>query len=160
MTMRSTRIGIADNARQTAIGLLQTALTDALDLRLSVKQAHWTVSGPHFQPLHELFDSFIGPLDTEIDQLAERIATLGGTPDGRAKTVAATSSLGTYPIDAKGGNTHLKLLAERFAALGQTVRDSIAAADSVGDAGTADIFTATSRFMDQSLWFLEAHLES
>jgi starvation-inducible DNA-binding protein len=157
--MRQTRLGLSENARKTSISILQTGLSDALSLRLAVKQAHWTVRGPHFQQLHELFDSFVEPLDSEIDEIAERIATLGGTPDGRVEAVAKTASLAEYPVAATSGTDHLTALADRFAALGNTARDGIDVADSAGDADTADLLTATSRFLDQSLWFLEAHLD-
>ena len=157
--MRQTRLGLSENARKISIATLQTVLTDALSLRLAVKQAHWTVRGPHFQQLHELFDSFVAPLDAEIDETAERIATLGGVPDGRAEAVAKSAGLAAYPLEATRGTEHLTALADRFAALGNTVRDGIDTTDAAGDADTADLLTATSRFLDQSLWFIEAHLD-
>lgn len=157
--MKQTRLGLSDNARNTSTEVLQGTLTDALSLRLAVKQAHWTVRGPHFQQLHELFDSFIAPLDAEIDEMAERIATLGGTPDGRAETVAKAARLGEYPLDTISGTAHLTALADRFAVLGNAARGGIDTTDAAGDADTADLLTGTSRFLDQSLWFLEAHLD-
>lgn len=156
--MRRSRLGLTDNTKKTSIDLLQKALADAINLRLAVKQAHWIVRDARFQQLHEFFDSFVDPLDEEIDTMAERIATLGGAPDGRAVTAAKTSRLDPYPADAVSGEAHLEALAERFAALGDHVRASINAADEAGDADTADIFTGTSRFLDKTLWFLEAHL--
>lgn len=158
--MRHSRIGLPDNTKKTAIALLQKALVDTLDLRLAVKQAHWTVKGSDFQQLHELFDSFVGPLDDEIDTIAERISILGGVPDGRAATVGAESKLEAYPLEGAAGTSHLEWLADRFAALGDHVRNAIDQADEAGDADTADIFTGTSRFLDKSLWFIEAHLPS
>lgn len=154
--MRPTRHGLSENARTTSNTVLQANLADALNLRLAIKQAHWTVRGPRFQQLHELFDSFVAPLDAEIDEIAERIATLGGTPDGRAET-AATTRLDAYPAGLANGTAHLSALADRFAALGNTVRDGIDETDAAGDADTADLLTGTSRFLDQSLWFIEAH---
>ena len=156
--MRQTRLGLSGDARKTSIAILQTALTDALSLRLAIKQAHWTVRGPQFQQLHELFDSFVAPLDAEIDEMAERVATLGGTPDGRAEAVARGTGLAEYPLMAVSGVDHLTALADRFAALGNTVRDGIDTTDEAGDADTADLLTGTSRFLDQSLWFIEAHM--
>lgn len=157
--MRHTRLGLSQNTRAASISILQTALSDGLSLRLAIKQAHWTVRGPHFQQLHQLFDSFVEPLDAQIDEAAERIATLGGTPDGRVEAVAQASGLAQYPLEAVTGTDHLIALADSFAAFGNTTRDGIDAADDAGDADTADLLTATSRFLDQSLWFLEANLD-
>ncbi|MEL6596017.1 MAG: DNA starvation/stationary phase protection protein Dps [Pseudomonadota bacterium] len=156
--MRQTRINLSDNTRKTSIDLLQKALADAVDLRLAVKQAHWTVRDGRFQQLHAFFDSIVGPLDDEIDTMAERIATLGGVPDGRAVTAGSTSRLAEYGLETVSGDAHLEALADRFATLGNQIRADIDAADAAGDADTADIFTATSRYLDQTVWFLEAHL--
>lgn len=156
--MRATRIALVDNARQTSIVLLQQVLADALDLRLATKQAHWIVQGPQFQQLHELFDSFIGPLDDEIDGVAERLATLGGTPDGRVQTVAKTTGLPAYTIDAHTGSDHVAALADRFAMLGNSVRTAIDDTATAGDAVTSDLLTGMSRMLDQHVWFLESHL--
>lgn len=156
--MRTTRIALPDNARQTSIALLQQVLVDALDLRLATKQAHWVVQGPQFQQLHELFDSFVGPLDDEIDGVAERLATIGGTPDGRTQTAAKTTRLPEYNADAKTGPDHVAALADRYAMLSNAVRVAIDGTASAGDAVTSDLLTGTSRMLDQNIWFLESHL--
>ena len=156
--MRTTRIALADNARQTSIVLLQQVLADALDLRLATKQAHWIVQGPQFQQLHELFDSFIGPLDDEIDGVAERLATIGGVPDGRVQTVAKTTGLPGYAIDCKTGPDHVAGLADRFAMLSNSVRKAIDETATAGDTVTSDLLTGMSRILDQNVWFLESHL--
>ena len=156
--MFDTRIGLTDNTRQISISVLQASLADAIDLRLAVKQAHWTIRDLRFQQLHELFDSFVEPLDSNIDEIAERIATLGGTTDGRSTTIAHQSRLDPYPQNAVDGNAHLNALAERFAALGNQVRQGIEETDVAGDMVTADLLTGVARNLDQKLWFLEAHL--
>ena len=156
--MLKTRIGLTDNTRQTSISVLQAALVDALNLRLAVKHAHWTVRGPRFQQLHALFDSFVEPLDSNIDEIAERIATLGGTADGRVTTISRASRLDPYPQDIVDGDSHLIALAERLAALGNQVRQGIEETDVAGDMVTADLLTGVVRDLDQKLWVLEAHL--
>lgn len=156
--MHTTRLGLEFATRQNSVDQLQASLSDLIDLRLTVKQAHWTVSGPRFQQLHELFDSFVGPLDAEIDTVAERIATLSGTPDGRSVSVGQNSQLEAYPLAIDEGQIHLERLADRFAAVGNRVRQGISAIDEAGDATSADVLTGTLRLLDKQLWFLEAHL--
>ncbi|MEM9600813.1 MAG: DNA starvation/stationary phase protection protein Dps [Pseudomonadota bacterium] len=160
MTMtQTTRLGLSANIRAENAAILQAVLADALDLRLATKHAHWTVKGPRFHQLHLLFDSFVPDLDAEIDTVAERIATLGVKPDGRGVTVAKDSRLATYPDDAVQGEDQLAALADRFAALGNSVRTGIDQAADANDADTSDILTGLSRFLDKSLWMLESHLE-
>ena len=156
--MYKTRHGISTDTREEVASLLQQSLNSALDLRLAIKQAHWTVRDRNFIALHELFDGFVAPLDEEIDQIAERIAALGAAPNGLVQEVAAASTLSPYPADAVSGSEHLTALADRFAAIGNTVRVQIDQSAELGDADTSDLLTGFSRMLDQSLWFLEAHL--
>ncbi len=156
--MYKTRHGLAADTREQIASLLQHSLNSALDLRLATKQAHWAVRDRNFIALHELFDGFVAPLDEEIDQIAERIAALGAVPNGVVQAVAAASALSPYPADAVAGSEHLTALADRFAELGNTVREQIDQTADLGDADTSDLLTGFSRMLDQSLWFLEAHL--
>ncbi len=51
------------------------------------------------------------------------------------------------------------MVADRYGVAGKEARQGIAQADEHGDADTADLLTAVSRYLDQSLYFLESHLQ-
>ncbi|MDR1634853.1 MAG: DNA starvation/stationary phase protection protein [Bifidobacteriaceae bacterium] len=78
-------------ARANAI--LQAALVDLIDLSLLAKQAHWNVRGVNFRSVHLELDEVIDQVRINSDDVAERLAAVGGSPDGRAATVAATSKV-------------------------------------------------------------------
>jgi starvation-inducible DNA-binding protein len=159
MTFTS-RLDLSDHIRKHASALLQARLSDALDLEAQAKQAHWNVKGPHFLPLHELFDRVHGAVEDFVDILAERITTLGHIADGRIVTTAAASTLYGYPLEASGGEAHRKALSASLAAFGTAARAAIGEAEGLGDPGTADLFTQISRETDKQLWLLEAHLQA
>ena len=154
----ATRIDIKGKLRESMIGLLNRQLADTLDLYTQVKQAHWNVKGPHFIALHELFDKLAGDLLSPVDDIAERITTLGGVASGTARVAAQSSRLAEFPIGRVEGLQAVALLADRYAALAATTRAAIDTASAEGDADTADLFTGVSRSLDKALWFLEAHL--
>lgn len=156
--MNPTRNSLAQKTRRQSIDILQPALVTLFDLYSQVKQAHWTVRGPNFIGLHELFDKIAGEVLEHLDEVAERIAQLGGTPIGTARASAAMSALEEYPIKATASVQHVKAVSDRLAHAGALIRSSIDAADKAGDADTADLFTQISRSLDKSLWFVEAHL--
>lgn len=156
----SSRIDLSEHVRKQACGLLQARLSDALDLEAQVKQAHWNVKGPHFLQLHQLFDAVHDEIEQFVDLLAERITTLGHVADGRVPTTAAATTLYGYPLEATGGEAHLKALSASLGAFGKAVREAIDQAGVIGDADTADLFTQVSRETDKQLWFLEAHLQA
>ncbi|MFO1069930.1 MAG: DNA starvation/stationary phase protection protein Dps [Geminicoccaceae bacterium] len=158
--MHRTKNDLSANIREKAIGLLNARLSDAIDLRAQVKQAHWTVRGPSFIGLHELFDEIATRVIGHVDEIAERVTALGGVPDGTVQNVAKTTTLPPYPTDISSGPDHVEALSTALAAFGKGVRAAIAEADEIGDADTADLFTAVSRAIDQDLWFVEAHAQA
>lgn len=155
----TSRLDLSRAVTKASIELLQARLVDAIDLEAQMKQAHWNVRGKDFMQLHELFDSIHSIVEEFVDTIAERIAALGGVADGRVQTVAAKSHLYEYPLEARGGEAHLKAVAGSLAEFGKLVRADIDAAAEGGDQDTADLFTGISRETDKQLWFVEAHLD-
>ncbi len=155
----STKNDLKSNTKTTSIALPNARLADAIDLALIAKQAHWNIKGPQFIAIHEMLDGFRTELDGHVDTMAERAVQLGGTAHGTLQTVVKATTLKPYPTDIHKTKDHLAALIDRYAAMAKSVRKAIDEADEAGDAGTADIFTAFSRSLDKSLWFLEAHTQ-
>jgi starvation-inducible DNA-binding protein len=160
MTKFKTKIGIAERIREEVCTLLQQNLTNAIDLSLQCKQAHWNVKGANFIGLHELFDKIAEEVSEHADTLAERIAQFGFPINGTTQNVAKTTQLPAYPLTAVTGSQHVNALAHALATFGEGIRTAIDEADKFEDKGTADIFTSISRSVDKSLWFVEAHIQA
>jgi starvation-inducible DNA-binding protein len=158
--MHKTKIGIPENTRYAAVGILQARLADAVDLVTQAKQAHWNVKGPSFIALHELFDKVADDGREHADLIAERIAALGGVAEGTAVVVAERSILPRYPLDIADGAAHVEALSTALAAFGKAARAAIDATAEMGDQDTADLFTEVSRSVDKNLWLVEAHAQA
>jgi starvation-inducible DNA-binding protein len=142
------------------IALIHERLADSIDLILQSKHAHWNVKGPCFIALHELFDKIAEEAQEYADLIAERIAQLGGSPDGTLQGTLSRTTLPSYRIQAVSGHEHLMTLCAAFAAYGEAARCTIDKAYEVNDVDTADIFTEISRSVDKNLWLLEAHVQA
>jgi starvation-inducible DNA-binding protein len=151
-----TAIDLSADARQALCDLLNQTLADLFDLYSQTKQAHWTVRGPNFWQLHELFDAMAAAVEEPIDEIAERIATLGGLPRGTARMAAQGSKLPEFPEKFEDLG-HVATLIERYSKTANTVRKQIDQSDDLGDKSTSDLLTEVSRILDKQLWFLEAH---
>lgn len=160
MALHKTKHDLSENVRQSAASLLQTVLVNAIDLGLQTKQAHWTVKGPNFIGLHELFDKLNDEVQDYVDMVAERIAILGGTPQGTSQTVSASTALTAYPLEITNGADHVEALSSAYAAFAKMVRDAIEEADEFDDVDTEDLLTEVSRGVDKALWFIEAHAQA
>jgi starvation-inducible DNA-binding protein len=157
MELHETKIDLAKGKREKLIGILNQSLADAVDLKSQAKQAHWNVKGPNFIALHELFDRVATELDTHVDDLAERITTLGGVAMGTVRISAEKSSLAEYPHEISDGTAHVDALSTALSDFGKKARKNIDTTDEIGDKDTADLYTGISRNVDKLLWFVEAH---
>ena len=158
-TKFKTTIDIKENARSSMIELLNQQLADTFDLHSQVKQAHWNVRGMNFMQLHLLYDQLAAELPPHLDTIAERAGVLGGAAKGTARMAAKNSRLDDMPEAFDSGEQSVELLVQRYANVAESTRKAIDEADKAGDADTADLFTAVSRTLDKSRWFLEAHLQ-
>lgn len=156
----STRNDLARDVREKMISLLNQQLADTFDLYSQAKQAHWNVKGPQFFQLHELFDKLAEELQGYADLIAERATALGGLAKGTVRMSAANSHLPELELEVTESLAMVETLADRYAALGGSLRQAIESAEEQGDADTADLFTEVSRGIDKALWFLEAHLQT
>jgi starvation-inducible DNA-binding protein len=157
--MYKTKIDLSEKVRRNVIVILNDRLAYAIDLQTQIKQAHWNVKGPNFIALHELFDKLSDVVLEQIDEIAERVTSLGGTAEGTVAVAAKRSKLKNYPLSITAGKDHLFYLSTQMSVYGKAVREAITDTDELGDADTADLFTGISRDVDKYLWFLEAHLQ-
>ena len=156
--LQPTGIDIPPEIRRYVIQLLQQTLACTVDLRSHVKQACWNVKGHDFGSLHALFATMATDLDAYTDLVAERLVVLGGVARGTTRTAATQSTLPEYPGALLEGQAHMRALAERFASYATALRDDIAHAAEVEDAGSAAVYTDLSRGVDKQLGVLDAYL--
>lgn len=157
--MHDTKIDIPKAARKELVEMLNQHVADNADLYSQAKQAHWNVKGTDFFQLHELFDEVAEAVEGFTDELAERVAALGGVALGTVRMAAQATSLPEYPVDITSGQAHLEAMIERFAAYAASTRAAANRAGELGDPTSEDLFIEISRAVDKHLYFLESHLQ-
>jgi starvation-inducible DNA-binding protein len=159
-TTFTTRNDIPAENRAKLVSLLNQQLADTFDLMSQTKFAHWNVKGPNFYQLHKLFDELAEKLEEHVDEIAERATALGGVAMGTARQAAAMSHTPEFPAGTFKDMAVVTALAERFAAVGKATRAAMHDAEELEDQDTLDLFVEVSRDLDQSLYFLESHLQA
>jgi starvation-inducible DNA-binding protein len=146
---------LGDPARKATGDLLQEALIDLVDLSLLAKQAHWTVTGARFRPLHLQLDEIVDAARRFADTVAERAAAIGVAPDGRAATIAACTVLpqpepGWQPDDAVVAQfvgAYTLLITRMRQRINQAGQD---------DAVTQDLFIQITGELEKQYWMFQA----
>ena len=138
--------------------LLQDRLTSLIDLELTLKHVHWNVVGPNFIGVHEMLDPQVVAVREMVDATAERIATMGGSPNGTPGFVARTRAWDDYSLGRATTMEHLGALDKVYEGVVGSHRQAIQALDDV-DLVSQDMVIGQSEQLEQFHWFVRAHLE-
>ena len=105
-------------ASEKAIASCRTGSARSRRPRWWLKHAHWNVTGPNFIAVHEMLDPQVEAMLGMADETAERIATMGGAPDGSADAI--TRNRTWKPFDLEGRHSteeYLQALIEYYDAM-------------------------------------------
>jgi starvation-inducible DNA-binding protein len=143
------------HASDKLAGNLQKVLVDLIDLHVQGKQAHWNVLGHNFRDLHLQLDEIVTEAREFSDTVAERMRALFATPDGRSRTVGATSSLDEFPEGEVSTHETVEMITARLYQAVGTMRDVHDEVDEE-DPATADILHAIIDRLEQLAWMVSA----
>jgi starvation-inducible DNA-binding protein len=143
-----------------AVNELQKLLDVLNDLALTLKHAHWNVTGPNFIAVHEMLDPEIDDVRDGVDTIAERIAALGDSPNGLSTSVNGTAQtlLPKYPLTVRATtDAHLEALNEQYTAVETLLRESIEVLDEA-DLISSNIVQDILGKLEQFQWKVRSHL--
>ncbi len=134
---------------------MQKVLVDLLELQIQGKQAHWNVVGRNFRDTHRILDEIIEVARAFSDDVAERMRALHAIPDGRSDTVAATTSLPSYPAGEIDTAETVDLVTVRLESTVATMREVHDEVDDE-DPTSADILHGVIEKLEQFAWMVSA----
>jgi starvation-inducible DNA-binding protein len=158
-TLRAMPLGLPDEARRTNIEAMNQILADTMTLRDLYQKHHWQIAGPTFYQLHLLFEKHYNEQSELVDQLAERIQTLGGISLAMAPDVAETTRVPRPPRGAEPPPVQISRLLEAHELVIKATREAAGDAAENGDDGTNDLLvSAVLRTNELQVWFLSEHV--
>jgi starvation-inducible DNA-binding protein len=137
---------------------LSRLLADSYTLYLKTHNFHWNVTGPMFTTLHTLFETQYNELALAVDEIAERIRTLGAPAPGSYVEFAQLSSV----KEAKGvpaATQMVRQLTADQATVAASAQRVVAAAQAAGDDASADLGIRRMQVHQKNAWMLRSHLE-
>ena len=146
---------LSDSDRDAVGAVLQACLVDLVDLSLIGKQAHWNVIGKNFRSIHLQLDELVVLARNAADQVAERAAAVGVTPNGTAKTIAASSGV---PEIETGWLKEDQVVASITASLASLITRMRARIDETDkpDLVTQDLLIGITQELEQAHWMWQA----
>ena len=152
-------IGIEENTRKEIADGLSRVLADTYTLYLKTHNFHWNVTGPMFNTLHLMFEEQYQELAIAIDDIAERIRTLGFPAPGTYGEFSRLTSLKeTDGIPA--AEDMIRFLIEGQETVVRTAREVLPIAERANDQPTLDLLTQRMQVHEKTAWMLRSMLAS
>jgi starvation-inducible DNA-binding protein len=158
-TVRDFPIGLSKETREYSCQRLNQILADTQILYSLYKKHHWLMRGPTFYQLHLLLDKHSSEQLPLIDEIAERIQTLGGVSVGDPRHVAEMTLIPRPPDGVEEVPAMLSRLLEAHETILVAAHDAAARTAEMGDDGTNDLLVSNViRTGELQAWFLAEHL--
>ena len=136
---------------------LTTLFCETYSLYFKFQVCHWHVTGPHFKELHIQFEDNYTALATIIDDLAERIVTLGGKTPMSLAAIQSSSTITQKEI--KTAEKMVKELVKDSLIVIEQARTIANISAKNNDEGTTDIITPIISSLEKATWMLESYLK-
>ena len=151
--------GMTKEQGRKVADLLQKQLSTYNDLHLTLKHVHWNVVGPNFIGVHEMIDPQVELVRGYADDVAERIATLGSSPQGTPGAILKDRTWDDYSVGRDTVQAHLAALDLVYDGVVEDVRKAIGVTEEL-DPVTQDILIGHAAELEKFQWFVRAHLEN
>ncbi|MGT2716604.1 Dps family protein [Streptococcus respiraculi] len=139
--------------------LLNQAVADLSVAHSILHQVHWYMRGRGFLVWHPKMDEYMEELDSYLDEMSERLITLGGAPFSTLKEFSDNSQLKEVPGDySLSMDVQLGRVVEVFRYLVGLFQQGLDVTDVEGDDVTNDIFNGAKASLEKHIWMLQAEL--
>ena len=159
MASKFTIPGMTKEQGRKVADLLQKQLSTYNDLHLTLKHVHWNVLGPNFIGVHEMIDPQVELVRGYADEVAERVATLGFSPQGTPGAILKDRTWDDYSVGRDTVQAHLAALDLVYDGVVEDVRKAIGVTEEL-DPVTQDILIGHAAELEKFQWFVRAHLEN
>jgi starvation-inducible DNA-binding protein len=151
-------IGLDEKKSKLLAANLNDLLANYSIFYQNVRGYHWNIKGQKFFELHLKFEELYNDLVLKIDEIAERILTLGFAPNHKYSDYKKVSKI-TEKSDVSDGTKAVKDILDSFKTIITFQRENKSLADEAGDEGTAALMSDYIRAQEKLVWMYSAYLK-
>jgi len=151
-------IGLNENQRNEIVQGLSHLLADTYGLYLKTHNYHWNVTGQMFQTLHTMFETQYTELAMAVDEIAERIRTLGAFAPGSYSEFSKLSQI----KEAHGRLNAKEMVSDLVHGheiIIKNAKEIITSIEKAKDEASLDLLTQRIQMHEKRAWMLRSILE-
>ncbi len=151
-------IGLDEKKSQQLASKLNKLLANFQLFYMNARGFHWNIKGEKFFELHLKFEELYNDAILKIDEVAERVLTLGYTPMHAYSDYVKTSSI-KEAKDVSDGKKAVQLVVDGFQQLLILEREVLELSADAGDEGTNALMSDYIREQEKTVWMYSSFLK-
>lgn len=149
-------IHLSETGANNVVASLQQLLADFQIYYTNLRGFHWNIKGHDFFVLHSQFEKMYDDAAEKVDEIAERILMLGGTPSNKFSDYLKISNLNEVD-KVSNSNEALKNILETYSHFIREERKILAIASQAGDEVTVALMSDYLKEQEKMVWMLTAY---
>lgn len=150
-------IGLQESDCKQIAEKLNTLLANYSIFYQNTRGAHWNIKGDQFFTLHPKFEELYNNLVLKIDEIAERILTLGATPNHNYSDYLTVSSI-KESKEVSDGTKCVEQILNSFKTIIELQRELLDITDKAEDEGTNSQMSDYITEQEKEVWMYKAYL--
>jgi starvation-inducible DNA-binding protein len=155
--MKTNSIGLNEIKTVEIVSHLNYLLADYQQFYMNLRGFHWNVKGKSFFELHLKFEEIYTDINLKVDEIAERILALEGTPLHSFSAYLSTTRL-QEEKNRTNGLEIVEIILSNFKSLIGSQRELLKLANENEDEGTATLMSDYITLQEKTVWMLRAYL--
>lgn len=152
----TSNIGLPIEASKNIASQLNNLLANYQMLYMNLRGFHWNIKGNNFFELHLKFEELYNDALIKVDEIAERVLTLGNTPTHSFSKYVAQSKIEAVE-DIKDGSVAITNILNGLSILLQKERAILEMASKANDEGTVSLMSDYIVQQEKLVWMLTAY---
>lgn len=150
-------LGLPVKGTEENIELLNVLLSNFQVYYQNLRGLHWNIRGKRFFELHVKFEELYNQAQLRIDEIAERVLTLGGTPLHTFEDYMKYNKL-QVGKNITNDEAAVGLIVKSLASLLVIEREILEKSDEINDEGTNSMISDLITEQEKDIWMMQAFL--
>ncbi len=155
-TMDAKEISLSEKQVKPVVDMLNDYLANYHIHYQKLRGCHWNVKGQNFFTLHIKFEELYTNAQLTIDEIAERVLTLGKPPHSRFADYIKESQIKEINTIGMNDMAMVEAILDDMAKLIELERELLEATDKAGDDGSNDMVNRFMQFKEKNTWMLRS----
>ena len=157
--MKAEQISLVESEVKPVVDQLNDLLANYHLYYQNLRGCHWNVKGKSFFTLHAKFEELYTQALTSIDEIAERVLTLGKPPYSTLQKYVDVSDVKQIDTIGMRDVDMVKTVVADMDTLISKQRELLQTTEQAGDDGTNDMINRHMQFLEKEHWMLRSFME-